>query len=183
MLYYFERSCNFYFETIYCTLHFFGRRAQPIYLCYMLLFSFDKLLSWLRCGGGGGVRERLGSIEQRLWEGLKNSWIQGLVDVQRRSPKVATYCKENYLQYQTTWRSGALACWRCKVCFKLHFNVVSPPYLLCHGLYLFQLHELRGWKYHLGGLLWVDMLHVYKKKWGGARPILGLEAAGCQISM
>ena len=28
MLYYFETNCNFYFETIYCTLHFFGRRLE-----------------------------------------------------------------------------------------------------------------------------------------------------------
>ena len=28
MQYYFEMNCNFYFETIYCTLHFFGRHLE-----------------------------------------------------------------------------------------------------------------------------------------------------------
>ena len=28
MQYYFETNCNFYFETIYCTLHFFGRHLE-----------------------------------------------------------------------------------------------------------------------------------------------------------
>ena len=28
---------------------------------------------------------------------------------------------------QTTCTLGALACWRCEVCFIIHFNVVSPP--------------------------------------------------------
>jgi hypothetical protein len=48
------------------------------------------------------------------------------------------------------------------VCFKLHIDVVSPPYLHNFGLELFQVRELRSW-YATCGLLSVDMLSTIRE--------------------
>ena len=81
--------------------------------------------------------------------------------MQRISVKViAHWARKITFGDQTACKAGALAVDRCQGCFKLHFDVVFPPYMHNLRLELFGLRESRTWKFHSGGLLRVDMLHV-----------------------
>ena len=64
MLYYFETNCNFYFETIYCTLYFFGRRlewngSKPPEACLIYIFR----PRWMLLGGQSSTFERSQAID------------------------------------------------------------------------------------------------------------------------